>query len=124
MISRIMTDRDDEHRCQDEDQVRSASSMSGDDDNQSVCTSTTSVESSVVLPITGHKISPRFVMLPKAKTVSLPNQSYPSPFPAYTSSSSILSLLLQVLLVKPAFLLSLLLSLCLADSPFSPGYET
>ncbi|PLW49023.1 hypothetical protein PCASD_05055 [Puccinia coronata f. sp. avenae] len=63
-----MTDRDDEHRCQDEDQVRSASSMSGDDDNQSVCTSTTSVESSVVLPITGHKISPRFVMLPKAKT--------------------------------------------------------
>jgi len=60
---------EDEHStCQDEDQGRSASSTSGDDDTQSVCTSTTSVDSGL-LANTGHKLLPRFAMRPKAKTL-------------------------------------------------------
>ncbi|KAH9448112.1 hypothetical protein Pst134EB_022099 [Puccinia striiformis f. sp. tritici] len=52
-----------------EDQVRSRSSTtSGEDDNHSVCTSTTSIESSALLASTGHKLLPQFALRPKAKT--------------------------------------------------------
>ncbi|POW05985.1 hypothetical protein PSHT_10567 [Puccinia striiformis] len=54
-----------------EDQVRSRSSTtSGEDDNHSVCTSTTSIESSALLASTGHKLLPQFALRPKAKTLS------------------------------------------------------
>ncbi|WAQ88391.1 hypothetical protein PtA15_9A518 [Puccinia triticina] len=64
-----MSMMEDEHNCQDEDQVRSTSSASGDDDNHSVCTSTTSIDSSALLASTGHKLLPQFAMRPKAKTL-------------------------------------------------------
>ncbi|KAI9614718.1 hypothetical protein H4Q26_009109 [Puccinia striiformis f. sp. tritici PST-130] len=74
-----------------EDQVRSRSSTtSGEDDNHSVCTSTTSIESSALLASTGHKLLPQFALRPKAKLTSNTTTT-PSfadrPFPAYAGNS-------------------------------------